>query len=244
MTSTQKIVLAVAVSFFMFVPYALAQGFVPLAPIPGLTDVQPTSGGLATFFNNLYKFMIGIAAALAVIMITWAGLKIALNRDNVSTIMDSKGTIYNAVFGLVLVLSPYLVFSIINPSILNLSLNLPRLNTSAAPPLQISATTDTTLPDIALESRESSGGSVVFAFTPTWESMQSTPIGNILDAKQDECTSVTNRTGVVLPVTTGDVTGYGGIMSYACQTCPPNTTLELFPRGRTGSGPRGSCVTQ
>src|SRR3989344_5248787 len=136
MTSTQKIVLAVAVSFFMFVPYALAQGFVPLAPIPGLTDVQPTSGGLATFFNNLYKFMIGIAAALAVIMITWPGLKIALNRDIVSTIMSSKGTFSNPVFALLLALSPYPVFSIFNPTFLSLSLNPPRLNTSAAPPLQ------------------------------------------------------------------------------------------------------------
>ncbi len=43
--------------------------------------------------------------------------------------LDGKGRISNAIFGLVLVLSPALVFSIINPSILNLSLDLPIIKT-------------------------------------------------------------------------------------------------------------------
>ena len=130
--------------FFLFLglaPHVFAEGFVPLAPIPGLTDsvtLNSASGinanTLANFFNNLYKFLIGLAAALAVIMITWEGLRIATNQDNVSIITDSKGKIYNAIFGLVLVLSPVLVFSIINPSILNLSLNLPELDTRSGAP--------------------------------------------------------------------------------------------------------------
>lgn len=116
-----------------FAPQVLAQsGFVPLAPIPGLTQgVAADSAGLANFFNNLYKYLIGLAATLAVIQITWSGIEIAMNKDDVSKIMDDKGKIYNAIFGLVLVLSPVLVFSIINPSILNLSVNLPPLDTKS-----------------------------------------------------------------------------------------------------------------
>jgi Type IV secretion system pilin len=116
-----------------FAPSVLAQtGFVPLAPIPGLTEgVVANQTGLANFFNNLYKYLIGLAATLAVIMIIWGGIEIAINKDNVSKITDSKGKIYNAVFGLVLVLSPVLVFSIINPAILNLSINLPPLDTKS-----------------------------------------------------------------------------------------------------------------
>jgi len=110
-----------------------SSGFVPLAPIPGLTQgATADTAGLANFLNNLYKYLIGLAAALAVIMITWEGLRIATNQDNVSVITDSKGKIYNAIFGLILVLSPYLVFSIINPQILNLSLNLPPLDTKTS----------------------------------------------------------------------------------------------------------------
>ena len=123
------LIMSIFFAFLAFVPHALAQtnnqGFVPLAGIPGLTQgVQATSGGIASFLNNLYKFLIGAAAVLAVIMIIWGGLEIATNRDNVSKILDSKGRIYNAIFGLVLVLLPVLVFSIINPSILNLSIGM------------------------------------------------------------------------------------------------------------------------
>jgi len=134
----RKMVLVLsALSFFALASTAFAQGqgFVPLAPITGLTDAATLnaagSKNLADFFNNLYKYAIGLAAALAVIQIIWAGLNIALHQDNVSSITDSKGKIYNAIFGLVLVLSPVLVFSIINPNILNLSLNLPELKRAA-----------------------------------------------------------------------------------------------------------------
>lgn len=109
-------------------------GFVALAPIPGLTSPEMTSvvnsATLANFFNNLYKFLIGLAAVLAVIMIIWGGLEIS-TQDSISKQGAGKEKIQNAIFGLVLVLSPVLVFSIINPSILNLSLNLPALDTKS-----------------------------------------------------------------------------------------------------------------
>lgn len=108
--------------------HASAQGFVPLAPIPGLTEGgAANSGNLAEFFNNLYKYLIGLAAVLAVIEIIWGGLEIS-TQDSVSKQQDGKERIRQAIFGLVLVLSPVLVFSIINPSILNLSLNLQKLD--------------------------------------------------------------------------------------------------------------------
>ncbi len=105
--------------------------FVALAPIPNLTDgTVANSGNLANFFNNLYKYLIGLAAMLAVIEIIWGGLEIS-TKDSVSKQSDGKERITQAIFGLILVLSPVLVFSIINPSILNLSLNLPALETKS-----------------------------------------------------------------------------------------------------------------
>lgn len=109
-------------------------GFVPLAPIPGLTADQNGNSllgipDLATFLDNLYKYLIGIAAILAVIEIIYGGLQYA-TQDSVSKKGEGRERIEHAVLGLVLVLSPALIFSIINPSILNLSLNLPALNTA------------------------------------------------------------------------------------------------------------------
>lgn len=121
---------ASTIIFFGLAPDVFAQGFVPLAPIPGLTQgATADTVGLANFFNNLYKYLIGVAAILAVIEIIWGGLEIS-TQDSVSKKSDGKQRIYNAIGGLVLVLSPVLVFSIINPSILNLSLKLPELDTA------------------------------------------------------------------------------------------------------------------
>lgn len=107
-------------------------GFVPLAPIPNLTqNAVADSTGLANFLNNLYKYLIGLAAALAVIEITWGGIEWATAADNAGRVSGARTRITQALLGLVLILLPSLVFYIINPSILNLSLNLPSLNTQS-----------------------------------------------------------------------------------------------------------------
>ena len=111
-----------------------AQGFVPLAEIPGLTQgATADTAGLANFFNNLYKFAIGMASVLAIIMIIWGGLQYA-TQDIPGAKQEGKDRILQAILGLILVLSPALVFSIINPSILNLSINLKPLDTKSGPP--------------------------------------------------------------------------------------------------------------
>jgi hypothetical protein len=103
--------------------------FVALAPIPGLTDAESAGKkDFADFFNNLYKYLIGIAAVLAVVEIIWGGLEIS-TKDSVSKHSDGKERITQAILGLVLVLSPVLVFSIINPNILSLSLGISPLDT-------------------------------------------------------------------------------------------------------------------
>jgi len=111
----------------LVVPVVALAAFVPLAPIPGLTDIQPSQSGLAGFFNSLYRYCIGLAAALAVIEIIWGGLLYS-TTDSIGNKEEGREKIKNAIFGLILVLSPVLVFSIINPAILNLSLNLPPIN--------------------------------------------------------------------------------------------------------------------
>lgn len=131
------LLVALFITIFAISPHALAQtsqtSFVPLAPIPGLTQgVTADTAGLANFFNNLYKYLVGLSAILAVIMIIWGGLEYS-TQDSVSKKSDGKERIYQAIFGLVLVLSPVLVFSIINPSILNLSINLDPLKTISGP---------------------------------------------------------------------------------------------------------------
>lgn len=119
------IFLSVFFLFFGVASHAVAQGFVPLAPIPGLTEQAVANGyidsdSFALFFNNLYKFLLGLAVTLAIIEIIWGGLQYS-TTDSIGNKEAGKKRIYNAILGLVLILSPVLVFSIINPNILNLS---------------------------------------------------------------------------------------------------------------------------
>src|SRR3989344_1449254 len=129
--------------FFGLAPHVFAEGFVPLAGIPGLTQgATADTAGLANFFNNLYKFAIGMASVLAIIMIIWGGLQYA-TQDIPGAKQEGKDRILQAILGLILVLSPALVFSIINPNILNLSINLPKLDTKTATHRQTTTPTAT-----------------------------------------------------------------------------------------------------
>lgn len=132
-----KIAAFVLALFLGLAPGAVALGATPcvqgefcaLAPIPGLTDQeaanQMASGinkdSFALFFNNLYKFLVGLAIALAIIEIIWGGLEYS-TTDSIGNKEAGKNRIRNAIYGLLLILSPVLVFSIINPQILNLSI--------------------------------------------------------------------------------------------------------------------------
>jgi len=123
--------------FFGLAPHVSAQStaavckpgtFCALAPIPGLTDDTGSgsvvdSNSFALFFNNLYKFLVGLAIALAIIEIIWGGLQYS-TTDSIGNKEGAKTRIRNAIYGLILILSPVLVFSIINPNILNLSIQL------------------------------------------------------------------------------------------------------------------------
>lgn len=153
----KKLLVLVGLAALAYAPHAFAQGFTALAPIPGLTDPSTTSvvssDTLAAFFNNLYKYLIGLAATLAVIEIIWGGLEYS-TKDSVSKQSNGRERITQAIFGLILVLSPVLVFSIINPSILNLSINLSPIDlgqTNSVPVTFTPASTSTPAQDTSTQ---------------------------------------------------------------------------------------------
>ncbi len=105
-------------------------GFVPLAPISGLTEgIVADETGLANFLQNLYRYLIGVAVIVAIIQIIRGGLEIS--TESITKHDEGKKHIRQALFGLLLVLSPVIVFSIINPSILNLSIPLQNIKLSS-----------------------------------------------------------------------------------------------------------------
>ena len=98
--------------------------FVPLTNIPVLFDTGNainTPEGLSIFLNNIYKVCIGVAAVIAVLQIMRAGI-MYMGGDSVTEKKDAKNLIAMSIGGLILVLSPVIVFSIINPEILSLEI--------------------------------------------------------------------------------------------------------------------------
>lgn len=108
---------------------ALAQGnstdFVALTNIPALNEVGNainTPEGLSLFLNNIYRLAIGAAAVVAVLQIMRAGIMYMGSDSGFAEKKEAKNLIGLAIGGLILVLSPVIVFSIINPEILSLKI--------------------------------------------------------------------------------------------------------------------------
>jgi len=98
-----------------------AAGFVQLADTsqsPMLTQVYQ-SGDLAAYVNTIFRVALSVGAILAVLRLAYAGYiymtSEAFHRKN-----DAKEIIGNAILGLLLLLSIWLILYQINPDLLNL----------------------------------------------------------------------------------------------------------------------------
>lgn len=96
-------------------------GFVPLTSIPGI-ETAGNSATLPDFLNNLYKLALGAAAVLAVLQIVRAGI-MYMGGDSVTEKKEARNLITLSIGGLILILSPVVVFSLINPKILDLKID-------------------------------------------------------------------------------------------------------------------------
>ncbi len=120
-------ILSLIGSFFIIAPLAFASSthFVSMTQFPAFN--YSASGGLSMFINILYKYLIGIAAILAVLEITWGGFLWMGSGASITSKQAGRNKIIMALTGLLLVLSPVIIFSIINPSILSLKLETSKI---------------------------------------------------------------------------------------------------------------------
>jgi len=94
--------------------------------IPGLEDFSTGDGvvvdkeTLSKYLAALYKFLIGIAAILAVIMIAYGGFLWLFSDGAGEKVTKAKEVIIAAISGLVLALGSYLLLNFINPNLVAL----------------------------------------------------------------------------------------------------------------------------
>lgn len=117
--------------------------YTPLAPLPGEVDIngkviiqtdpgctKDASGKVTctnpcpfgNYLNIMIKVIIGMAAVLAMVMITIGGIEY-MTSELVSGKENGKETITNAILGLLIALGAYLILNTINPQLLNACLD-------------------------------------------------------------------------------------------------------------------------
>jgi hypothetical protein len=113
-----------------FAETAAGANFTTLTSIPALKEATLGADGLAKLFDGIYKICIGVAATAAVFQIMFEGLKY-MGGDSVSETKEARKKIAMAVFGIVVVLSPIVVFNLINPKILQFNIGLSDLGSKS-----------------------------------------------------------------------------------------------------------------
>jgi len=103
-------------------------------PIPGMNLAYDANcqgymlrGDLGEYIGGVYKFFVGIAGIVAVVMISLGGFIWLFSGGSPDKISKAKELILGAIFGLLLALGSYLILYTINPELINLKLNIPGL---------------------------------------------------------------------------------------------------------------------
>lgn len=102
--------------------YSFAQDikYIPLEPLPGMTEgaeITPTN-----YFIAAYWMILGLAIAGSILMIIVGGVEYTLTWASDSKKTDAKNRIENAIIGLILALTSYLILNTINPKLVILEL--------------------------------------------------------------------------------------------------------------------------
>ncbi|GEM_PF-5318631 len=123
-------------------------GFQPLTKIPFLSNWTPGSdftGSTTGVLNTVFSLSIKIGAMLAIFMFVLGGLQMITARDNASNVGKGKTRMTNAVFGLLMLLSTFVVLNTINPQLTELGFlggGTIQLDAPPAPKKAVSGTPD------------------------------------------------------------------------------------------------------
>jgi hypothetical protein len=112
----------ILLALIVFPSVAFAQ-FVSITDIPAINEAA-TQDNLTGLINYLYLLCIGVGSSIAVLQFVRAGVMYAGEAASMSKKEEAKKIIRGTIFGLILLLSPYIVFSIIDERITTLNLDV------------------------------------------------------------------------------------------------------------------------
>lgn len=80
-------------------------------------DTSLSCNGLAEYIIAIYRWVIGIAAVLAVLALTWSGVQWMTSGGDSGKIQEARKVMINAIIGLLLALGSYTMLFAINPDL-------------------------------------------------------------------------------------------------------------------------------
>ena len=104
----------------------LAQNAIVVEPLTSIGEEAGNQAGIGPFINMLYRYGVGIGAILAVLLVMYGGFQY-MTSEAVGSKSEARDAITRAILGLLLLLSPVIVFGVINRDILDLNIDLTRL---------------------------------------------------------------------------------------------------------------------
>ncbi len=114
-----KIFLALSIGLFALPLFSSASfDYTPMEPIPGFA----TSGDFQSYISAVYKFGIWTVGIAAMLMIMIGGYMYMMSAGNNTSMQKAKGVITDAIVGLILALTSYLILYEINPNLVNINL--------------------------------------------------------------------------------------------------------------------------
>ena len=123
---------------FLAITAVYAAPYVPLAPLPigegGASLTEVTNAGV--YIKGAFNLAIGIAAALAIIMIIIGGIQY-MGSESLGGKSAGRKRINDAVLGLLLALGSYLILFTINPSLVNFNVNIGAITPPTTPPTRV-----------------------------------------------------------------------------------------------------------
>ena len=99
------------------------QNYCLLAPLPGLGDTVDTTQGVGNYINTMIKITIGLISVLAVLMLVVGGIQYMFSNI-AGEKAGAKSRMTNAIFGLILMLSSYLILNTINPKLVHITIGV------------------------------------------------------------------------------------------------------------------------
>ena len=104
----------------LFYPFLVFARDYHLPFLPGPKKID--AGSLETFLQDLFSFGLGVAGFLAVVFLIWGSIEYMLYPSNLTQERKAKEKIWNAIFGLILILATYLILYNINPDLVKIRL--------------------------------------------------------------------------------------------------------------------------